>query len=87
MGKDGSHYIEVLMGLPTVGAVIRENRTMLLPSLMQMGRTLGMRTADDSLMELVKRGLVEPEVAYNRASDKERFESLVGEELLSGGRA
>ena len=76
---------EVLMGLPTVGAVIRENKTMMIESLMQTGRQLGMRTFDDALYELVvERNLVAPEVGYMRARKKDRFEPLVPPEFLEG---
>ena len=75
---------EILMGLPTVAAVIRENKTMLLPSMMQTGRRLGMRTIDDSLSELVERKLISAEQAYLRAKNKDLFESLVSTQFLQG---
>ena len=84
-GRGRVALFEVLMGLPTVGAVIRDNKTMMIESLMQTGRQLGMRTFDDALYELVvERNIVAPEVGYMRARKKERFESLVTPEFLEG---
>lgn len=75
---------EVLMGLPTVAAVIRENKTHVLTSLMQTGRELGMKTADDSLSDLLDRGIISAETAYLRARSKDRFENQVSKEFLYG---
>ncbi|MBN1944854.1 MAG: PilT/PilU family type 4a pilus ATPase [Bradymonadales bacterium] len=75
---------EVLMGGYTVSAVIRENRLVLMNTLMQTGRRLGMRTYDDNLLALVDQGLVDPQVAYLRARRKDRFESMVSPEFLQG---
>jgi twitching motility protein PilT len=83
-GKGRVAVFEVLMGLATVAAVIRENKTMLLRSIMQTGKRLGMRSHDDSLEELVERHQVEPELAYLRAQDKRRFEPFVSTEFLQG---
>ena len=83
-GKGRVALFEVLMGLPTVGAVIRENKTVQLDSLMQTGRRLGMRTFDDSLFELLQKEAIAPEVAYMKARNKERFEQVVSADFLDG---
>ena len=84
-GRGRVALFEVLMGLSTVGALIRENKTMMIESLMQTGRQLGMRTFDDALYELVvDRNLVSPQVGYLRARKKDRFEPLVSTEFLEG---
>ena len=44
---------------------------------MQTGRGLGMTMMNDSLIELVKKKLVEPEEAYVKAVQKTEFESLL----------
>jgi len=85
--KDGSGrtaLFEVLMGLSTVGAVIRENKLFMLESLMQTGKRLGMKTFDDALIELVEKNLITPEVGYMRARKKEGFEAMVSAEFLEG---
>jgi Tfp pilus assembly pilus retraction ATPase PilT len=37
---------------------------------MQTGRSLGMQTMNDHLLELVKTNIVEPEEAYMKSNDK-----------------
>ena len=55
--------IEVLMGNFAVAALIRERKTYQLPSVMQTGRREGMRTLDDSIIQLVRDGKVSPDEA------------------------
>ena len=44
---------------------------------MQTGRAQGMATLNDSLLELVKKKLVEPKEAYVKASAKAEFKGLL----------
>jgi twitching motility protein PilT len=62
--------LEVLMGMPAVSNLIREGKTFQIHSIMQTGRKHGMVTLNDSLLGLVKKGIVEPEEAYTKALDK-----------------
>ncbi len=55
--------LELLVGLPTVSSVIRDGRIVLLSTIMQTGRELGMRSMSDSLSELVAAGRLEEHVA------------------------
>ncbi len=61
---------EVLIVNTAVANLIREGKTFQIPSLMQTQRQLGMRTLNDSLLELVTKKLVEPKEAYIKAVDK-----------------
>jgi len=61
---------EVLIVNTAVSNLIREGKTFQIPSLMQTQRAIGMRTLNDSLIELVKGKLVEPKEAYIKAVDK-----------------
>ena len=71
---------EILRGNSSVGALIREAKTHQLPSTLQTGQNTGMNTMDQSLMSLVERGRISPEVAMDRATKKEPFEKLMNEE-------
>ncbi|MFN2442105.1 MAG: type IV pilus twitching motility protein PilT [Thermoanaerobaculia bacterium] len=62
--------LEVLIGTPSVANLIREGKTFQIPSMMQTGRRLGMRLMNDSLLELVKNGIVEPSEALAKSGDK-----------------
>ena len=62
--------LEVLMVLPSVSNLIREGKTFQIPSIMQTGRKYGMITLNESLLALVKSGVVEAKEAYMKAIDK-----------------
>ena len=53
--------------------MIREGKTYQIPSIMQTSKGKGMRTLNDSLLELVKREVVAPEEAYMKAVAKEEL--------------
>ena len=61
---------EVLIGNTPVANLIREGRTFQIPSIMQTGVALGMCLMDQSLIDLLKKGLISPEVAWVRARDQ-----------------
>jgi len=62
--------IEVLIVTPAIANLIREGKTFQIPSIMQTGKKHGMTLLNDSLLDLVKRGIVEPADAISRAADK-----------------
>ncbi len=61
---------EVLIGIPAISNLIREAKAFQIPSIMQTGRKYGMYLMNESLLDLVKKGLVEPQEAYAKAPDK-----------------
>jgi twitching motility protein PilT len=62
--------LEVLIGTASVANLIREAKIFQIPSIMQTSRKQGMTLMNDSLLDLVKRGVVEAEEAYAKAVDK-----------------
>jgi len=68
---------EILIVTPAISNLIREGKTYQIPSAMQTGKALGMVMLNDSLLDLVKKGIVEPRDAYLKAVDKTGFESLL----------
>ena len=62
--------LEILVGNSAVGNCIREGKTYQIPSIMQVGTKLGMRSMNDSLFQLVKDGVVDGTEAYTKAVDK-----------------
>mgnify|MGYP000867444661 CR=1 FL=1 len=74
-GKGRVAVYEVLKGTMNVGTLIRDCKTFQLPSLMQISRSAGMQTLDQSLEELLDAGLITAETAYLRAEKKDVFES------------
>ncbi len=51
--------LEILLWTPALASLIREDKTYRIPSLMQMGKKkFGMKLLEDSLLELVARGII-----------------------------
>jgi twitching motility protein PilT len=74
---------EVLLGSSAVSNLIRERKTFQLFSLMQTGRAQGMITLNDSLMELVRRKVIDPREAYVKAVNKGEFKNLLTREGIT----
>jgi twitching motility protein PilT len=69
--------LEILVVTPAVSNLIREGKTFQINSVMQTGRSLGMQTISDAMIELVKGGVVEPQEAYDRSPVKKEFGLLL----------
>ncbi len=64
---------EILIATPAARNLIREGKTYQIPSVIQTGRKYGMISLDDSIMDLLQKGIISPEEALNKAIDKSRF--------------
>ena len=53
-----------------ISNLIREGKTFQIPSIMQTGKSIGMQTQVDAMMELVKSQKVAPLEAYTKAVDQ-----------------
>lgn len=74
---DGSGRIpaaEVLFWSVALSRIIRDGKIHEIPSLIQTGKSHGMISMDDSIDDLLKRKIVDPEEAYPFTQDKRRFE-------------
>ena len=74
LGKIGGGRVaahEIMIGTPAIRNLIRENRIAQMYSAIQTGRKLGMRTLDQDLSALVRKGLVSREVARRAAANKD----------------
>jgi twitching motility protein PilT len=74
---DGSGRVaafEILLGSAALAAMIREDKTDQVASLMQAGAAVGMQTMDTALERLYQRGLVTAEDAVDRMLDKDAFQ-------------
>jgi twitching motility protein PilT len=65
--------MEILVVTNAISNLIREGKTFQIPSIMQTGRSLGMQTLNDALLDLVKSDTVEPQEAYDRSVVKKDF--------------
>jgi twitching motility protein PilT len=71
IGRGRIAAYEILLGVPAVSNLIREGKTHQLQTVIQTSRRLGMRTLNDSLVDLVKRGYVELDEALSKSADKD----------------
>jgi twitching motility protein PilT len=71
---------EILLKTPGLPNVIREGNTPMIQTIIQGGRNMGMQLMDDALMALVDEGRITPREAFMKASNKARFEELIGDE-------
>ncbi len=69
--------LEILIITPAVSNLIREGKTFQIASAMQTGKSHGMVLLNDSLFDLVQKGIVEPRDAYLKAVDKTSFETML----------
>jgi twitching motility protein PilT len=69
--------LEVLIVTSAVSNLIREGKTFQIPSIMQVGKAVGMVGLNDALMDLVTQKLVAPDEAYSKSIDKTSFEGLL----------
>jgi twitching motility protein PilT len=61
---------EILLVPTAVANLIREGKTFQLPSQMQIGKSLGMKTMNESILNFVKEGRVTAFEGYVKATDK-----------------
>ena len=88
--KDGDGRVAVFEVLKTtfsMSSVIRDDKLQLIPSMMQIGRNVGMQTVDMALEDLVESGLISAEVAWSRADKQELFEPLCDPTFLAEHKA
>ena len=74
--KDGSGRVaahEIMIGTPAIRNLIRENKVAQMYSSIQTGQQYGMQTLDQNLVDLVKRNVVSPAEARNKAANKDLF--------------
>jgi len=67
---------EVLFATPAIGAMIRDQKTFQIPSMLQTGKREGMQTMDDSLAALVQAGAVSAEEAGRYMANRDLINRL-----------
>lgn len=69
--------LEILIANPAVRNLIREGKTHQIPSMIQTGKKYGMALLDDSIMELLQKGIISPDEAYAKSNEKSKFRPLL----------
>jgi twitching motility protein PilT len=76
-GKGRVAALEIMLGTPAVGNLIREAKTFQIPSIIQTAKKDGMQLMDQHLLDLLKTKRINPEEAYRCAIDKKQFEQYL----------
>jgi twitching motility protein PilT len=74
-GKGRVAALEILVGVPALRNLIREDKTAQILSVIQTGAQHGMQSLDQSLRDLVMQGRLSREEAMRRSSNPKLFES------------
>ena len=67
---------ELLLGSTQLANLIKDGKTFQIPNIMQMGKAQGLRTMDDTLLELLKAGTISLEVVHKNALNVKAFPPL-----------
>jgi twitching motility protein PilT len=78
--------VEILIGTLPVANLIRDGKVFQIPSMMQMGKAVGMQIMDESIMSLLKAQIISAEEAYRNADNKTIFKPLMEKESQSKPR-
>ncbi len=68
--------MEVMINTPAIANLIRQGKLDQLETAIQAGGRIGMKTMDNALMDLVDRGEVSGQEAYQQANNKHMFEKV-----------
>jgi twitching motility protein PilT len=77
IGGGRAAALEVLIVTGAISNLIREGKTFQIPSMMQVGKAVGMVSLNEALLDLVTKKLVAPDEAYGKAVDKPAFEAAL----------
>ena len=83
-GKKMELALEILVGTLSAGNLIRDNKTFQMPSVMQMGKNIGMRIMDDSIIALFNEGKISRETAIANIDNKKLIQAVSGQKIDSG---
>lgn len=70
-GRCAAH--EIMIGTPAIRNLIREDKVAQMYSAIQTGAGFGMKTLDQSLQELMQKGLISRDTARERAANPQQF--------------
>jgi len=84
-GKGRALAAEVMIANPAIRALIRDNKSHQIMSIIQTGAQVGMRTMNQSLFELYKAGTISYEDALEHTGDEADFQRLMERHGVGGG--
>jgi len=85
-GKSRVAALEILVGIPALRNLVREEKTAQILSIMQVGTQHGMQTLDHALKELVTSGRITRDEALKRATNPRLFDAGTESSPVTGGQ-
>jgi twitching motility protein PilT len=82
-GKGRVAALEVMVGTPALGNMIREGKTHQIPSMIQTGRKEGMQMMDQAILDFLMKQVITPDEAYARAHNKTEFLPYVADKPVA----
>jgi len=73
-GRCAAH--EIMIAVPAVKNLIREQKIHQIPSIIQTGQKFGMQLIDQSLRELVRQGVVDTDEAWSKSANPAQFQEM-----------
>lgn len=71
--------LEIMIATPAVRNLIRENKVYQINSTIETGRKYGMQSLDEAIMQLLQKGIIDADQAYNKAVQKSKFKDFLKE--------
>jgi twitching motility protein PilT len=71
--------LEILIATPAVRNLIREEKVFQINSVIETSRKYGMQPLDDAIMRLLRDKIVDPEEAYSKCVNKNKFRDFLSE--------
>lgn len=78
-GKGRVAALEIMVGTPAIGNLIREGKTFQIPSIIQTAKKEGMQLMDQHILDLFKTRRIAAEEAYRCSVDKKQFEQYLSD--------
>ncbi len=76
-GRGRKAILEVMVMTRAIAKLIANDQTHLIPAQLQTGKDLGMQLLDQALLAAINNREIDPDDAYNYASDKKQFQRFV----------
>jgi twitching motility protein PilT len=77
---------EIMVNTPSIGALIRDNKTFRIQSDIQTGAKWGMVTLDSSLLEKYQQGMISREEVITKAQDATTMQAKLQELEMAQGQ-
>jgi twitching motility protein PilT len=87
IGGGRAAALEVMISTPPIANLVREAKIFQIPTVMQTSKKQGMCLMNESLLDLVRRKVVEPREAYAKAVDKAGLAALFNTNGIEMGSA